>query len=178
MTAARPRPLATIALLVLAALLAVASGQDVEIGNRAFDLARNLRCPVCVSESVADSSAQIAQQMRSLIQEKVDEGLTDQQIYAFFQERYGDWILLTPPKRGVHLVVWLLPALVGLGAVAFVAVLARRWLAASRAPVSASEAELARVRHLLAEAPPADGAAVAGPATGDVRRTDDQSGDA
>ncbi len=142
-------------LLLLVVAFGVAAAQEVEIGNRAFDLARHLRCPVCVSESVADSSAQIAQQMRSLIQEKVDDGLTDQEIYAFFQERYGDWILLTPPKRGVHLVVWLLPVIVGLGAITLVAVLARRWLAASRTPVTASAAELERVRHLLAE--PSDG---------------------
>lgn len=137
--------------LTLSAPLAWAFAQEVEIGSRTFDLARNLRCPVCVSESVADSSAPIAQQMRELIQEKIDEGLSDPQIYAFFQERYGDWILLDPPKRGLHLLVWLLPVIVGLAAVITVALLARRWLAASRTPLDASEAELARVRQLLRE---------------------------
>ncbi len=143
--------------VVLAVLLGSAFAQDVEIGSRAFDIARNLRCPVCVSESVADSSAQIAQQMRTVIQERIDEGMTDQQIYAYFQASYGDWIMLQPPKRGVHLFVWLLPVLVALTALAVVAVLARRWLAASRTPINASAEELARVRQLLGEGGPAVG---------------------
>lgn len=143
--------------VVLAVLLGSAFAQDVEIGSRAFAIARNLRCPVCVSESVADSSAQIAQQMRTVIQERIDEGMTDQQIYAYFQASYGDWIMLQPPKRGVHLFVWLLPVLVALTALAVVAVLARRWLAASRTPINASAEELARVRQLLGEGGPAGG---------------------
>lgn len=146
---------------VLAVLLGSALAQDVEIGSRAFDIARNLRCPVCVSESVADSSAQIAQQMRTVIQERIDEGLSDQQIYAYFQESYGDWIMLQPPKRGVHLLVWLLPVLVGLTSIAVVAVLARRWLAASNTPIDASAEELARVRQLLGEDGRAGGQAAA-----------------
>lgn len=133
------------------ALFALALAQDVEVGSRTFDIARNLRCPVCVSESVADSSAQIAQQMRSVIEEKVAAGETDQQIYEFFQARYGDWILLDPPKRGIHLLVWLLPVIVALVAVAVVVTFARRWLAASRVPVNATEDELERVRRLLAD---------------------------
>jgi len=133
------------------ALFALALAQDVEVGSRTFDIARNLRCPVCVSESVADSSAQIAQQMRSVIEEKVAAGETDQQIYEFFQARYGDWILLDPPKRGIHLLVWLLPVIVALVAVAVVVTFARRRLAASRVPVNATEDELERVRRLLAD---------------------------
>lgn len=148
-----PRRLAAQGLLAFVlTLFAGAVAQDVELTSRAFDIARNLRCPVCVSESVADSSAQISQQMRDLIQEKLDEGMTDQQVYAFFQARYGDWILLDPPKRGVHLLIWLLPVFVALVAVAVVAVLARRWLAASRTPIEADPAELERVRELLAAA--------------------------
>ncbi len=148
---------------------AFAFAQDVEVGTRTFDIARNLRCPVCVSESVADSSAQIAQQMRTVIEEKVEEGQTDQQIYAFFQARYGDWILLDPPKRGIHLFVWLLPIVVAVVAVAVVVTLARRWLAASRVPVNATDGELERVRRLLAE-----GGAKPAPAAG----PEGQSGEA
>lgn len=150
--------------IALAMALLTPAFAQVEIGSRTFDIARNLRCPVCVSESVADSSAQIAQQMRELIEEKVDEGLSDKQIYAFFQERYGDWILLQPPKRGVHLFVWLLPILVGVAAVVVVVALARRWLAASRAPIAASDAELERVRRLLGSAEQAQDAS---PGSGD-----------
>lgn len=135
------------------------SAQSVQIGSRAFDISRNLRCPVCTSESVADSSAEIAQQMRALIQEKIDEGLSDAQIYTFFQERYGDWILLDPPKRGVHLLVWLLPVVVGAAAVVVVISMARRWLAASAKTEDVSQADLERVRAALAGAAKVDDAA-------------------
>lgn len=156
------RRIATLARVLLAAaalaLAALAGAQDataapsVQIGSRAFDISRNLRCPVCTSESVADSSAEIAQQMRGLIQEKIDEGLSDAQIYAFFQERYGDWILLDPPKRGVHLLVWLLPVLIGATAVVVVVGMTRRWLAASAKAEPANPADLERVRAALAGA--------------------------
>ncbi len=160
-----------LAVLLIAAVLAAApfaGAQDVQIGSRAFDISRNLRCPVCTSESVADSSAEIAQQMRGLIQEKIEEGLSDAQIYAFFQERYGDWILLDPPKRGVHLLVWLLPVLIGAAAVVVVVSMTRRWLAASARTEPVSQADLDRVRAALAGA----AAGPDGPGTGDESSED------
>ncbi len=143
---------AALALATLAGAQDVTAAPSVQIGSRAFDISRNLRCPVCTSESVADSSAEIAQQMRSLIQEKIDEGLSDAQIYAFFQARYGDWILLDPPKRGVHLLVWLLPVLVGATAIVVVVGMTRRWLAAAAKAEPANPADLERVRAALADA--------------------------
>lgn len=137
-------------LALVAAALPLAAAQDVQLEAQVFDIARKLRCPVCVSESVADSNAQLAQQMRALIQQQLEEGRTDDEIYAYFQARYGDWIMLEPPKRGIHLLVWLMPVLVALTALAVVAVLARRWLATARAPVQAADADVARVRAELA----------------------------
>jgi len=141
--------LAAVLTVVATAFLAFASAQDVEIESRVFDIARKLRCPVCVSESVADSNAQLAQQMRALIQQQLEEGRSEEQIYAYFQARYGDWIMLEPPKRGIHLLVWLLPVVVAIAAVVTVALLARRWLAAARTPVQADEGDVARVRAQL-----------------------------
>ncbi|MFO7546322.1 MAG: cytochrome c-type biogenesis protein CcmH [Trueperaceae bacterium] len=141
--------LAAVLALVASAFLAFTFAQDVEIESRVFDIARKLRCPVCVSESVADSNAQLAQQMRALIQQELEEGRSEEQIYAYFQARYGDWIMLEPPKRGIHLLVWLLPVLVAVAAVVTVALLARRWLAAARTPVQADQDDVARVRAQL-----------------------------
>ena len=139
-------------LLAAAALLllgAVALAQEVQLETRVFEIARQLRCPSCVSESVSDSSAPIAQQMREIIQDQLVEGRSETEILAYFQTRYGDWILLDPPKRGVHLVAWFLPIIVGVVAVAVVALLARRWLANSRKTIEATPEELARVRSQL-----------------------------
>ena len=75
----------------------------VQLQSRVFEIARQLRCPVCVSESVGDSNASIAIEMRNQIQDQLEAGRSEAEIMAFFQERYGDWILLEPPRRGVHL---------------------------------------------------------------------------
>lgn len=146
-------PLTARLLLALAALLlclaGFAFGQQVELQSRVFEIAGNLRCPVCVSESVADSNAQLAQQMRELIQQQLEEGRSETEIYAYFTNRYGDWIMLDPPKRGVHLLVWLLPVAAVLLAVAVLTVFVRRWLARSREQPVVDEADLERVRAEL-----------------------------
>lgn len=137
------------AALLCLVLLGAALAQQVELDTRAFDIARQLRCPVCTSESVADSSAELAQQMREIIQQQLDEGRTEQEILAFFQQRYGDWILLDPPKRGLHLVVWALPVAAGVLGVAALVVVGRRWVSRSREPVEADPEDIARVRSEL-----------------------------
>ncbi len=142
--------------LLLAAALALATlsvtparAQRVELESRVFQIAAQLRCPVCVSESVADSNSQIAVQMRELIQQQLVEGRSESEIYAYFQARYGDWIMLDPPKRGVHLLVWLLPVAALGTALVILGLVARRWLKAARTPIPVDAGELERVRREL-----------------------------
>jgi cytochrome c-type biogenesis protein CcmH len=118
---------------------------------RTFEVAEQLRCPVCVSESVAQSSSPTSVEMRRIIQEQLEAGRSEREILTFFQERYGDWILLEPPKRGLHLLVWLLPALAAAVGLTALIVLMRRWTRASREPVEVDEQDLKRVREALAE---------------------------
>jgi cytochrome c-type biogenesis protein CcmH len=134
---------------MLCALLALSSAQQVEVDRRVFEIARQLRCPVCVSESVADSDAAISIEMRNLIQEQIELGSSDAEIYAFFQARYGDWILLNPPRRGIHLLVWVLPVAAAVFGVGLLVWLMRRWTARSQDPVEASDSDIARVRELM-----------------------------
>lgn len=122
---------------------------DVQLQDQAFEIARKLRCPVCVAESVADSNAQIAQEMRELIQDDLRRGMTEPEIMAYFQARYGDWILLDPPKRGLHLVVWLLPVVAAVAGVVFLAFKIRSWRAAAEAPVHVDPEEVQRVRDAM-----------------------------
>src|SRR5439155_437257 len=77
---------------------------------RAQAIAAQLRCPVCQNESVADSPSELAAQMRTLIRAKVAAGETDQQIVDYFVSKYGEWILLEPPRRGPLWIVWLAPS--------------------------------------------------------------------
>ncbi|MDX1689854.1 MAG: cytochrome c-type biogenesis protein [Acidimicrobiia bacterium] len=88
--------------------------------DRVAALATRLRCPVCQSESIADSGSQTARDSERLIAELVAEGRTDQEIVDFFVARYGEWILLDPPATGRGLLLWLLPAaglVAGVGAI-------------------------------------------------------------
>jgi len=104
-----------VALLIAVTLLAagIAAAKDPEA--RAQAIAAQLRCPVCQNESVADSPSELAAQMRTLIRAKVAAGETDQQIVDYFVSKYGEWILLEPPRRGPLWIVWLAPAVALLG---------------------------------------------------------------
>jgi cytochrome c-type biogenesis protein CcmH len=82
---------------------------------------------VCQNLSVADSPSDLAKEMRNLVRELVQQGKTREEIDAYFVSRYGEFVLLSPPKRGFNLLVWGLPFLaiaVGGGVVYLVA---RRW---------------------------------------------------
>jgi cytochrome c-type biogenesis protein CcmH len=159
---------AGIAASVAALLLGVAFAQDIVLDPQVFDIGNELRCPTCVAESVGESNAAIAREMRQIIQEQLDEGRTRAEILAFFQDRYGDWILLSPPRRGVLLLVWLVPIAALLVAAGGLVVLVRRWRAAADTVVPVAAEDLARVRAALAgseaEAPASDGAAPPAPA--------------
>ena len=80
--------------------------------QRVYTIASQLQCPVCNGESVADAPTPIAEEMRSVIREKVREGWSDTQILAYFHTRYGDTILESPPFNGFTLIIWLAPLLV------------------------------------------------------------------
>lgn len=86
-------------------------------------VASQLRCVVCDHQSVAESNAELATQMREVIREQQAAGRTDREIIQFFVERYGDTILYAPPRRGFSLLAWWVPVVVLLvgaaGAVGF-----------------------------------------------------------
>ncbi|TBH15349.1 cytochrome c-type biogenesis protein [Thermus thermamylovorans] len=85
-----------------------------DLSPEVFAIARELRCPVCQGESTAESNAGVAVEMRRIIAEMLAEGRTREEILAFFVERYGEWVLYEPPRRGITLWVWVLPFL-GMG---------------------------------------------------------------
>ena len=76
---------------------------------RARDISKNVRCLVCQNQSIDESSAPLAKDLRMIVRNKITEGLTDKEIYKFLTDRYGDFILLNPPFKTSTMILWGLP---------------------------------------------------------------------
>lgn len=77
---------------------------------RAAALEKELRCPVCQNQSIHDSDADLARDLRGVVRQKIKDGESDARIKAWLVERYGDFVLMTPPMRTTTLPLWLGPA--------------------------------------------------------------------
>ena len=75
-------------------------------------ITKNLRCLICQGQSVYDSDSDFANSMKILVDKKLAEGLSENEIYDFFKEKYGDWILYDPGLNKNTYVLWLLPILI------------------------------------------------------------------
>ena len=76
---------------------------------RARTISRNIRCLICQNQSIDESNAPFAKDLRILIRSKIKEGKKDREIYKFLTDRYGDFILLKPPLKLSTLALWFLP---------------------------------------------------------------------
>ena len=143
------------AVIVLAAPALHASGQTAKPVNEdvVHEVAVQLRCVVCQNLSVADSPSEMASQMRAIIRERLAAGESPAEVQRYFVERYGEWILLAPPRRGFNLLVWLLPLAAVLAGLAVAALLIRRWTRRARtaptSPVAVDAAMSERIRREL-----------------------------
>jgi len=75
-------------------------------------ITKNLRCLICQGQSVYDSDSEFANSMKILVEKKLNEGLSDKQIYEYLQIKYGDWILYDPGISKNTYILWLLPLLI------------------------------------------------------------------
>ena len=150
-------------LLLVAALLAAPAAlavqpdeilKDPALEARAREISKELRCLVCQNQSIDDSDATLARDLRIVVRDRLKAGDTDTQTVAFVVERYGDFVLLRPPFKASTLILWIGPALFLIAGMVGVFVWHRRRrgaVAAAVAPLSADER--ARVDALLAEKP-------------------------
>ena len=76
---------------------------------RARDISKNIRCMICQNQSIDESNAPLAKDLRVLIRNKIKEGKNNEEIYIFLTDRYGDFILLKPPLKLSTLALWFLP---------------------------------------------------------------------
>jgi cytochrome c-type biogenesis protein CcmH len=123
-----------IAAMVFAMASSLAWGQaseidkpDAAVEQRLKDLAEELRCLVCQNQTIADSNAPLALDLRNQIRTQIAQGRSDDQIRAYMVERYGDFVLYKPPFKMTTLVLWLGPLLLLVaGAAIFWKVVAKR----------------------------------------------------
>jgi cytochrome c-type biogenesis protein CcmH len=126
----------------------VVGKEDPVLEKRVMALASELRCLVCQNQTLADSHADLALDLRQSIREQMQRGASDKEIVGFMTARYGDFILYRPPLKAATLLLWLGPfLLLALGA----ALLVRRIRRRPGAPPELSEAERARAARLLEE---------------------------
>lgn len=118
-----PAVVLALSLLFVLASSALANEMD----ERVREVAKRLECPVCESVTVADSPSDLAAQMRGTIRTKLEAGETEPQIIQYFVERYGEQILVEPPRHGLALAVWTLPVLVLVGGGVGLVLLLRGW---------------------------------------------------
>jgi cytochrome c-type biogenesis protein CcmH len=120
-------------LLLAAALLLgwVGGAQSAvpDLEDRVREIASELRCVVCQNLSVADSPSDLAKEMRNVVREQVQQGKSREEVQAYFVSRYGEYVLLAPPKRGFNLLVWGLPFLAVVAGGGAVYLVAKRWTA-------------------------------------------------
>lgn len=152
--------LATIvlAIVMLAGTPAIAADTplaDAALESRARDLMKEVRCVVCQSQSIDESDAGIAVDLRQLIREEIAAGKSDDDIRQFLVARYGDFILFRPPFKAETLVLWLGPFAVLIGGFFFVIRFLRRRPAQSF-PTALNPDEMRRVSQALAPKSPGD----------------------
>ncbi len=113
---------------------------DPALEARARTISKQLRCLVCQNQSIDDSNADLARDLRVLVRERIMQGESDEAVIGFIADRYGDFVLLRPPFKAGTLVLWLgSPALLVLGAAAVVLYFRRRRAAQAVPPLSADE---------------------------------------
>ena len=81
---------------------------ETDIKNK---ITKNLRCLICQGQSVYDSDSEFANSLKILVDKKIKEGLSEKQIYKFFKDKYGEWILYDPALNKNTYILWILPIL-------------------------------------------------------------------
>ena len=107
--------------ILIVILLFPFSTLNAEESDERNKITKNLRCLICQGQSVYDSDSEFANSIKILIDKKLDDGLSEDEIYEFFKKKYGEWILYDPVLNKNTYILWLLPLLIFLfgGAIIF-----------------------------------------------------------
>jgi cytochrome c-type biogenesis protein CcmH len=149
---------AFVAVALLAAMIASGAAlavtpdemlKDSALEARARELSRELRCMVCQNQSIDDSEAPLAKDLRLLVRERLTQGDSDKQVRDFLVARYGEFVLLRPPVEWHTLLLWGASPAVLLGGMIGLIVIARRRRIGTPASLALSAAEHRRIEALL-----------------------------
>ena len=120
-----------------------------EVEARARDVGRSLRCVVCQNQSIEESDAALAKDMRVLVRERMSVGATDAEVIEFMRLRYGDYVLLKPPLQRNTYLLWFIPLLTIFGMGIWLAVGARRQKLNIEMPSQLTDEEQAVLKRLM-----------------------------
>ncbi len=121
---------------------------------RARDISQNLRCLVCQNQSIDDSNAELARDLRVLVRERISAGDTNDEVVDYVVSRYGDFVLLQPPFKTKTLGLWIGPAIILSGGLAALIVFFRRRSNVSASPPPLTEEEKRRLAKLMGDPTP------------------------
>jgi cytochrome c-type biogenesis protein CcmH len=123
--------------------------KDPALEVRARELSRGLRCMVCQNQSIDDSDAPLARDLRLLVRERLTKGDSDRQVLDFLTARYGEFVLLKPPLELHTLLLWGASPAVLLGGIIALVLMARRRRTAAVEPAALSGEERRRLSTLV-----------------------------
>jgi cytochrome c-type biogenesis protein CcmH len=108
--------------------------RDTALERLTRSVAAQLRCPVCQGLSLADSPSELALEMKDVVRGQLAAGRTPDEVKAYFVAKYGEWILLEPPRRGVNLLAYALPAVALAGGLGVIWLALRKWTGGGPTP--------------------------------------------
>ncbi|MBM3512615.1 MAG: cytochrome c-type biogenesis protein CcmH [Alphaproteobacteria bacterium] len=124
---------------------------DPALESRAREVSKALRCVVCQNESIDDSNAELAKDMRILVRDRINAGDSNQAVLDYMVERYGDFVLLKPRVMPTTIALWVAPAvLLALGLLVLIRTMRRRAMAE---PTALSSDEALKLKRLMDGAP-------------------------
>tara|TARA_B100000073_G_scaffold201346_1_gene166708 strand:+ start:2050 stop:2415 length:366 start_codon:yes stop_codon:yes gene_type:complete len=97
-----------LAIIFLIINISLANAENINLQNK---ITKNLRCLICQGQSIYDSDTEFANSLKLVVKQKLENGKSEDEIYSFFQEKYGEWILYDPKFNKNTYFLWLLPVL-------------------------------------------------------------------
>ena len=109
------------------AVMAVQGAQEESLQKTARELYALIMCPICSGQTIGQSNTETSAQMRDLVLKKLHQGETKEDVLQYFASKYGERVLAEPTKGGFNRMLWLLPFVIVVVAVAVISLLMRRW---------------------------------------------------